>query len=62
MQENQIHIRLTEGMPGIERLLRRIDEAEVHHLDVRTREPALDHADVFFEAFLQSGKLRPIRV
>jgi hypothetical protein len=49
-------------MSSFERIGRRINQTEIHHLDPGAFEPVADDANITFEPLFQSFELRPIGV
>ena len=49
-------------MSGFKGLERRINQAEIHHLDPGTVEPSVDDPDITFQALLEPFELRPVGV
>jgi hypothetical protein len=62
VKKNQIHVLLPEAMSSFERIGRRINQTEIHHLDPGAFEPVADDANITFEPLFQSFELRPIGV
>ena len=60
MEEDQVDVGPPEAVPGFAGLGRRVDQAEVDHLDVGPQLAAT--AAVALQPLPQPGKLRPIRV
>ena len=62
MEKDQVHIRATEFVARANSLFRRIDQANVDHLDVLIRQAFLNLAVIAFEAVFQSLELWPVCV
>ena len=62
VKKDQIHVLLPEAMSGFKGLERRINQAEIHHLDSGAFEPVADDPDITFEALFESFELRPVGV
>ena len=62
VKKNQIHVLLPEAMSGFKGLERRINQAEIHHLDSGSFELVADDPDITFEALFESFELRPVGV
>ena len=62
IQEDQVHVRLPEAMPGVDGLGRRVDQAQVDHLDAGRLQLVRDAPQIALQAFLQASELRPVRL
>ena len=62
MQKDHVDIGAAKFPAGRIGAVRRVNQAEVDHLDAGPRELLRHAGDVTFETFLESGELRPVGV